>query len=121
MRQLNKHDRDICDATVSNLLEQGVIRKSTSPWRHLPVVVPKRNGGSRMAIDYRPVNKVTEFDAFPTPSISELLEKLHGVVFLVPWIFLSFITNCPCMNRTSPRPRFVFRVRCTNTIGARLV
>ena len=78
VRKLSPRDEKFCEEQVSYLLAEGIIRKSRSAWRHAPVVVPKRTGGFRLAIDYRPVNSVTRADAFPIPNIRDLLEGLHG-------------------------------------------
>jgi hypothetical protein len=42
-RKLSLHDEGVCKEQIENLLAQGVIAKSASPWRHVPVVVPKRS------------------------------------------------------------------------------
>ena len=46
------------------LEEQGVIEKSSSPWRHTPVVVPKRDGGMRIAVNYKLINQYTSLVNF---------------------------------------------------------
>ena len=50
---------------IKELLDAGVIEESCSPWRHSQVIVPKKNGDYRMAINYKPVNNVTIFDSYP--------------------------------------------------------
>ena len=66
------------DEQIPKLLEAGVIERSTSPWRHQPVVVKKRNGGHRIAINYKPVNAVTKDFVYPFPRIDELISKCAG-------------------------------------------
>ena len=42
------------------------------------MLVPKKTGGVRLAIDYRPLNAMTHHDAFPIPNGHELIESLEN-------------------------------------------
>ena len=61
---------------IQDLLNQGFIRPSVSPYGAPVLFVPKKNGQWRMCVDYRALNKQTIKDKFPLPRIDELLEKL---------------------------------------------
>ena len=63
--------RDICQPiqVTFELLKQGRIEPSNSPWSS-PVVLARKNDGSyRLCIDYRQLNAVTVKDAQPLPTI----------------------------------------------------
>ena len=78
-RRYNEADGKVINDTVKTLLENGIIRESTSAWRSQPVIVSKRGGGKRMAIDFScKVNKFSKMDAFPVPLISDLVQKVSG-------------------------------------------
>ena len=63
---------------LRQLLEQGFIRPSTSPWG-APVLFQKKKDGSLcLFIDYRGLNQVTVKNKYPIPRIDELLDRLHG-------------------------------------------
>lgn len=62
-------------------LEQGVIRKSSSPYASQVVLVRKKSGELRICLDYRALNKKTRKDAYPLPRVDECLESLHGATF----------------------------------------
>ena len=61
---------------VKSLLEEGIIEPSSSQWASPTIIVPKPNGGTRLCIDYRKLNKITTPDVFPMPLIEDLIERL---------------------------------------------
>ncbi len=44
--------------------------------RALIVLVPKTDGSVRFCVDYRKVNAVSKFEAYPMPRVDELLDQL---------------------------------------------
>ena len=60
------------------MLNEGIIRPATSPYAAGLVLVPKKNGKTRVCTDYRKLNEQTEKDAYPLPLMEELLEKIAG-------------------------------------------
>lgn len=66
---------------IQDLLRQGIIRPSRSPWSSPIWVVPKKLDASgqkkwRLVIDYRKLNDKTIDDKYPIPNITEVLDKL---------------------------------------------
>ena len=70
--------RDEVNRQISDMLEQGVIQQSTSPWASPIVLVKKKDGNFRFCVDYRKLNAVTKRDAHPLPRIDDLLDSLQG-------------------------------------------
>lgn len=68
-------------AQLQELLERGFIRPSTSPFGAPILFVPKKDGGWRLCIDYRALNKITIRNQHPLPRIDEMFEQLHGSAF----------------------------------------
>lgn len=63
---------------LQELLERGYIRPSSSPFGAPILFVPKKDGGWRLCIDYRALNKITIRNEHPLPRIDEMFEQLHG-------------------------------------------
>ena len=63
---------------LRQLLEQGFIRRSNSPWGAPVLFQKKKDGTLRLCIDYRGLNHVTAKNKYPIPRIDELLDRLHG-------------------------------------------
>ena len=57
---------------VEKMLRMGVIQPSKSEWCSLVVLVPKKDGSTRFCIDFRKLNGVAKFDAYPTSRIDDL-------------------------------------------------
>jgi hypothetical protein len=66
---------------IDDLLDQGVVRTSKSPYVNPALLVPKRVGGFRLVMDYRKVNSKVVFDSNPMPRSNKRLG--------VRWCFLS--------------------------------
>lgn len=63
---------------LDDLLDRGIIRESTSEYASPIVLTRKKNGETRMCIDFRKLNKVTARDNFPIPLIEDQLDLLGG-------------------------------------------
>lgn len=63
---------------VDELLKQGFIRKSMSPYNSPVLFVKKKDGSLRMCVDYRALNNITIKNKFPIPRIDEALDKIGG-------------------------------------------
>ena len=64
---------------IKDLLEKKFIRPSASPWGAPVLLVKKKDGSSRLCVDYRQLNKLTIKNKYPLPRIDDLLDQLRGV------------------------------------------
>ncbi|KAJ8013587.1 hypothetical protein DPEC_G00031320 [Dallia pectoralis] len=63
---------------LHNLIAQGWVKKSNSPYASPVVCVRKKDGSMRLCIDYRELNKKTRPDRQPIPRIQDILDSLGG-------------------------------------------
>ncbi|XP_027922644.1 uncharacterized protein LOC114180530 [Vigna unguiculata] len=63
---------------IEELLEKQFIRPSVSPWGAPVLLVKKKDGSSRLCVDYRQLNKLTIKNKYPLPRIDDLMDQLHG-------------------------------------------
>jgi len=63
---------------IEDLLRKQFIQPSTSPWGAPVLLVKKKDGSSRLSVDYRQLNKMTIKNKYPLPRIDDLMDQLHG-------------------------------------------
>ena len=74
------------DKQIHDMLKADLIEQSTSPWASPVVLVKKKNGDFRFAVDYRRLNQVTEPMSFPLPRPDDVYDTIgesHAQIFTV--------------------------------------
>ena len=71
-------EKEIIDKQIHEMLTNGIIRVSYSPWASRIVLEDKKDGGLRFCVDYRGLNKLTIKDRYPLSRIDECLAALGG-------------------------------------------
>lgn len=64
------------------MLQNGVIKGSTSPWSNPIVVVPKPDGTLILSNDFRNRKVVSDLDSFPMPRVDDLVNCLGKACFI---------------------------------------
>ncbi len=92
--------RHLIEEAVEEMLEDGIIRRSSSPYASPCLLVPKANDVKpRFCVDYTKLNAITKKDAYPLPLIQDIFDQLQGSI-LRPGSPFWFLAN------TSGRRRY---------------
>ena len=73
--------RQEMEGMIGQMLEQGVIQESSSPWASPVVLVAKKDGTNRFCVDCRRFNSITKMDTFPLPRIDNSLDLLANTAY----------------------------------------
>jgi hypothetical protein len=79
-RPYRMHVKDVAELKkqIEELLSNGFIHPSSSPWGAPTLFVDKKDGSRRMCVDYRSLNEVTIKNKYPLPRIEDLFDQMRG-------------------------------------------
>ena len=108
-RRHSPQEQQIEEENVQEMLLNGIIRHSESPWAFPTVLVEKPDGSMRFCVDYRDLNALTEKDAYPLPKIDEMLDKLGKAKFFTTLDLASGYWQIPIAEKDKKKTAFVTR------------
>lgn len=76
--KMGPKEMEILKETIDEMMKKGFIQRSQSRYGAPVLFVPKKDGGMRMVIDYREINKITIKNGYPLPSVEELFPIVQG-------------------------------------------
>ena len=66
------------DKQIKQMLKNGIIRPSVSPYSSNAVMVGKKDQSTRFCVDCRTLNDNTVKDAYPLPNVHDIMDSFHG-------------------------------------------
>jgi hypothetical protein len=80
-RRLSVFGKNQLREILDNLLREGVIRESNSPYASPIVLVKKKTGDLRLCIDFLTLNKQVVKDQYPLPFTDNQINKLRRMKY----------------------------------------
>lgn len=68
--------KDEIEAQVKEMLQNGIIQKSSSPFASSVILVKKKDNSWQFCVDYRHLNAIALKTKYPVPIIDEFLDEL---------------------------------------------
>jgi len=77
-RRLAIPEREMVNMQVNDWIRDGIVRPSLSDYASPIVLVKKKDGSTRLCVDYRRLNKKIIRDRYPLPLVEDQLDALQG-------------------------------------------
>ena len=92
---------------IEQMLKNGIIQTSSSPWSARVILVEKKDKSLRFAVDYRGLNDITRKDAYPIPDSRDIIDKLYGSTIFSKLDGASAYWSIPIKTEDIPKTAFV--------------
>jgi len=102
------------------MLKNGIIEESHSEWSSPIVLVPKPDGTIRFCNDFRQLNAISKFDAYPMPRVDELIERLGKSRFITTLDLTKGYWQVPLAPEAREKTAFITPTVCSIILCSRL-
>jgi hypothetical protein len=106
-RRVSPHNREVIREAIKKMLDAGIISPSRSPWASPVVLVPKKTGEVRFAIDYRKLNDVTKKEIYALPRIDDTLDALGNAKWFSTFDMASGYWQIPMAKEDIEKTAFI--------------
>ena len=109
MHRFSPMQHEESDRQVEQMLSRGLVEESDSEWATSMVLVVKKDGQWRAAIDYRGLNAVTRPDEYPLPRTDDLIDEMEKARYFTVIDMMWGFWQLPL--RQEDRKKTAFRTR----------
>jgi hypothetical protein len=102
-------ENDLIGSLIDDMLQQGIIQPSNSPWSSPMVIVTKKDGSPRFCIDYRNLNAVTTKDVYPLPRVDDTLHALGSSRWFSTLDLTTAYWQIELDDNSLPKSAFIYR------------
>jgi hypothetical protein len=105
--RLSLAERKVVKQITTELLQNGIIRESRSPYASPILLVKKKDGTPRLCVDFRALNQITKKERYPLPLIEDHLDRLGGYSFFTTLDLSSGFYQVPMSDESIEKTAFV--------------
>ena len=73
--------RQVLKQELEDMMKRRIIEPSVAEWSFPIVLVGKKDGTTRLCVDYRRLNELTTTDAYPMPRVDDIIDRVGGANF----------------------------------------
>lgn len=103
--------RPAVEEKLDEMINQGIIERTSSPYCSPMTVVKKKDGSVRICLDARGLNEKMISDLEGPPAIDELLQRFHGKIFLTSIDLVSSFWQIPLSEDSKKYTAFLYNGR----------
>ena len=92
---------------IEKMLKAGIISPSISSWSFPIILIPKKTGDTRMVVDLRSLNSITQKFHFPLPQLDQILAKLAGSKIFSSLDLQKAFFQIPLDKKSRPKTAFI--------------
>lgn len=100
-------EREKVREMIDEMLEANIIRESASEYASPIILVRKKDGKSRLCVDYRMLNSITVKERYPMPIIEDEIARLNGQACFITLDLASGYYQVPISEQSKPLTAFV--------------
>ena len=103
------------------MLKQDIIEHSSSEWAVPIALVKKKDGGIQLCVDYRKLNTVSKSEAYPIPSIDDMIDQLDKASFISTLDLTRGYWQVPVASSDRYKTAFIYPFGCTSLRQCHLI